>query len=262
VSELPFVSVVVPTVPGRAVLRECLDSLRAQTYPEHRREVVVITDDLRAGAGATRNKGMAQTSSDLVCFLDDDALAPPGWLSAMMEGAGRHPGAGLLGGGVRPRFEAPVPRTCERHELAGATLDEGRHDIDTDEIWGCNMAVRRTTFDRLGGFDERLPLSEDWDFGRRVVESGSRIVYLPDAWIEHRRLADDLRLRSMPLEHLRRGWTVGMRLDPPPQPGSAARDARRWLGHAARTRCTRGLTEAAKATGLALAGLARLRRSR
>ena len=257
-TEPPFVSVVVPTLPGRdALLRDCLGSLHAQTYPQNRHEVVVITDSAREGAGAARNRGLAQTRGELICFLDDDAIAPPGWLAAMVGGAERHPDAGLVGGAVRPRFDAPPPRTCAEHDLSGAVLDEGPRDAGTDEVWGCNMAVRRELFDRLGGFDESMQLAEDWDLGRRAIEAGSRIVYLPDAWIEHRRLADDLRVRSMPLEHLRRGFVVGMRITPPPDPAQCGRDALRWARHAASARCTRGLTEAAKASGRGLAGLAR-----
>jgi GT2 family glycosyltransferase len=277
VTETPFVSVVVPTLPGRAVLRDCVEALLAQTYPADRREIVVVSDGpgtavdspgvrlvtrAHGGAGAARNTGMAETSGELVCFLDDDAIPPPGWLTALVEGALRHPDAPLLGGAVRPRYEAPPPRTCAGHELAGARLDEGPRDADTQEVWGCNMALRRADFERLGGFDERLALGEDWDYGRRVIESGGRIVYLPEAWIEHRRLADDLRLRRLPLEYLRRGWLLGMRQAERPDPALWARRAAQQLGHAAAARCTRGLTEGAKALGLALAGLARALRRR
>jgi GT2 family glycosyltransferase len=280
VSETPFVSVVVPTLPGRALLRDCLAALLAQTYPAERREIVVVSDGPGAslggleapglrlvarahgGAGAARNTGLAQTSGDPVCFIDDDALPPPGWLAALVEGALRHPDAALVGGAVRPLYEARPPRTCSEHEPAGATLDEGPRDAGTDEVWGCNMALRRASFERLGGFDERLRYGEDWDYGRRVIEAGGQIVYLPDAWIEHRRLADDLRLRALPLEYLRRGWLVGSRLAEPPRPRDQAHVAWRQLRHAAGARCTRGLTEAAKASGLALAGLARALRGR
>jgi GT2 family glycosyltransferase len=271
VTGTPFVSVVVPTLPGRAVLRDCIAALLAQDYPEDHREIVVVSDGPGAavaargvrlvtrphgGPGAARNSGMAQTSGELVCFIDDDAIPPPGWLTALVEGALRHPDAPLVGGAVRPRYEAPPPRTCAKHELSGATLDEGPRDANTDEVWGCNIALRRTDFHRLGGFDERLALAEDWDYGRRVIESGGRIVYLPGAWIEHRRLPDDLRLRTLPLEHLRRGWLVGTRRAERPEPAMCLRRAGECLWHAATARCTRGLTEAAKASGLALAGVA------
>jgi len=264
------VSVVIPARPGSPLLADCVKALLEQTYDT--REIVVVIDGHGApslpgvqviererpgGAGAARNTGANAATGELICFIDDDALAPPHWLSALADGAARHPGAGILGGPVRPLYEAPPPRTCPRHDLSGGVLDEASEEIEIDEVWGCNMAVRRSAMEALGGFDEHLRLSEDWDFGRRLIAAGGRIVYLPDAWIEHRRLADDLHVRGMPLEHLRRGWLTGMRFPEAPDPRANATWARRSVGHALRTRCTRGLTDAAKGSGLALAGLAR-----
>lgn len=278
-SESPFASVVIPTAGRAELLAGCLAALARQDHPRERFEVLVVVDGPddgtgrqvaaaardglpvralerpRGGPGSARNSGLRQAVGDPICFLDDDSVPAPGWLSAIVAGAARNPTAGLLGGPVEPRFDAGAPRTCERHQLAGGTLRLGDEDEEVDEVWGCNMALRRSAVERIGGFDERLTLSEDWEWGNRLAASGGTIVYLPDALIQHRRLRGDLRLRTLPWEFFRRGWNVG-RLRGNVDARHEARAAVASLRHAARARCTRGLTDAARSLGLLLAALA------
>jgi GT2 family glycosyltransferase len=281
----PFVSVVVPTADRRAILADCLEHVLRQDYPGARYEVIVVDDGSRdgtaeavrglaaarsgpavryerrqrRGAGAARNAGLAIARGELVCFLDDDALAPEGWLAALVDGARRNPEAGCVGGPVRPRVERRPPPTCGAHELAGMSLDHGPGDAEVDEVWGCNMALRPSAVRAAGGFDERLAVAEDWDWGRRLRAAGGRLVIVPEAWIHHRRLASDLRVSRLLLEYYRRGYAVGAR-DPSATGDDGLRAAAASLRHAARERCTRGLTDAARSLGLWCAG--RVRRGR
>jgi glycosyltransferase involved in cell wall biosynthesis len=277
----PSVSVVVPTVDRSAVLGDCLEALVAQAHDDY--EVIVVDDGSRdgtralverfaerdegpairytrlegQGAGAARNAGIALSRAELVCFVDDDALPPSGWLSALVAGAARHPEAEGLGGPVRPRFDGQAPRTCRAHDLAGAHLDCGPEDTEVDEVWGCNMAVRRSAVDRIGVFDERLKVAEDWDWLRRLRAAGGQVLYLPEAWIVHRRLASDLRVPGLAVEYCRRGYVVATR-DASVASPTAARGFLASLAHAARRRCTRGLTDAMWRVGF-LAGRAAAR---
>jgi GT2 family glycosyltransferase len=208
----------------------------------------------RGGPAFARNRGLDVARGDPVHFLDDDALAPPDWLSAFVAGTLRHPDAGLFGGPVRPRYEKRPPRTCAEHEIAGATYDCGPDDAEAIEAWGCNMALHRHTVELIGGFNEELTLSEDWDFGRRLLAAGGRIMYIPQPWIWHRRLDDDLRVRTIPSEFIRRGWIVGRRRQPVDVRAEASR-AWRSLRHGVEARCALGLTDAARSLGLLLAAL-------
>jgi len=278
----PFVSVVVPTADRCAVVVDCLEHLLRQTYPGAGYEVIVVDDGSRdatpaaidglaagrtdpviryvrqprRGAGAARNAGLGLARGELICFLDDDALAPERWLAELVEGAGRHPDAGLLGGPVRPRFEHRPPHTCSSHDLAGMHLDHGPADTEVDEVWGCNMALRRSAVRATGAFDERLSVAEDWDWGRRLRAAGGRIVYLAEAWVVHRRLPSDLGVPRLVVEYYRRGYVVGAR-DASRETGGAPRAALDGLRHSARARCTRGLTDAARSLGLWSGDLAR-----
>jgi GT2 family glycosyltransferase len=276
----PFVSVVVPTVDRPGLLQQCLERLIAQDYPTDRYEVIVVengverpTMDIPAiaanegpairlltcrprDANTARNTGIAVAMGDPIILIDDDSLAPPPWLRALVRGAMRHPDAGCLGGPVRPRFVSSPPRTCAAHELAGASLDEGSKEREIGEVWGCNMAVRRFAIDKAGPFREGLRFSQEWEWQHRLRLQSVKIVYVPDAGLEHLRHGSDLRLPSLVRQHAWRGWFIAGELRSTGELGrgaariALARSGRR-LAHGLWARCCRGLTDSAREAGRA-----------
>src|SRR3954454_24514387 len=193
----PLVSVVIPTRGRAAYLEVTLDSLLAQrTEIEH--EILVVDDGggmpprpgtryvahaERRGLNAARNTGIRETLADLIAFVDDDVLVPPGWLEALAQGAARHPDAEAFGGAIRARFEGHPPRGCGREDPPITTLDLGPEDVEATMVWGANFAVRRSAIERIGEFDESLDRAhgdqEDWLL--RLRTAGGRIVYLAEA---------------------------------------------------------------------------------
>jgi GT2 family glycosyltransferase len=150
------------------------------------------------------------------------------------------------------RFEASVPRTCPVHVVAGTEFDRGDSEAEVGAVWGANLVASRRSFERVGLFREGLAFEQDWEWQQRLIASGSRIVYLPDAWLWHRRFDSDLRLGRQLSEHFRRGFTRGRLCTPDPAP-KLARAMAHELAHGIGARCTRGLTEAARCMGLLLA---------
>jgi glycosyltransferase involved in cell wall biosynthesis len=209
----PVVSVVVPTRGRAAYLEVTLDSLLAQRAGiEH--EILVVDDGggvaqrpgvryathpQRLGLNAARNTGIREARAPLIAFVDDDVLVPPGWLAALVEGAGRFQEAEAFGGPIRARFEGRAPRGCGREDPPITTLDLGDADREAEVVWGANFAVRRAAVDRIGPFDETivLPHGDEEDWLERLRAAGGRIVYLAAAGLEHRRTAADARLRPL-----------------------------------------------------------------
>jgi GT2 family glycosyltransferase len=142
------------------------------------------------GLSRARNEGVRLAECDLIVFVDDDMLADPGWLRAIVEPL-MADAALIVTGRVLPGpRESPggfVPALVD-----GAAPAEFRGRLDRDVLAGGNMAIRRTTFDAVGGFDPRLgagslcPAAEDNDLGYRLLEAGYRIRYVPDALLYHR----------------------------------------------------------------------------
>lgn len=231
-SELPFASVAIPTWNRADLLADCLRSLRGQEYPPDRFEIVVVDDgsaDATAdvvrgfaagpapevryvglphgGLNRARNAGLAASRGDPICFVDDEADAPPGWLRAVADGVRRHPEAGCLGGAIRVRFEARPPRICKMESW----LREGEQDFGPVEkavtrVNGGNLIVRRWALDRIGRFNDALSgPGDETEWEDRLTRAAIPIVYLPSAWLWHRRPASILG----PLTLLRRRFRQG-----------------------------------------------------
>jgi GT2 family glycosyltransferase len=146
------------------------------------------------GLSRAYNAGIGRTSSWLLAFLDDDVVAPPGWLRGIERAFAYHPQVSLLYGQV-----LVAPDLQEREGREGVTpglpiperrLLDRQHGFKVFGM-GANFAARRELFDRVGGFDEVLggggPLqsSQDFDFVYRVFKSGESTLLEPDVTVHH-----------------------------------------------------------------------------
>lgn len=275
--EVRFVTVAVSTRNRLRTLGDCIESVLAQTYPKDAFEIVVVDDGSTDGTAAVaqrfvgdgpptvrcvhqphvglsvaRNRAIADGRGDLICFLDDDAVATPTWLQAMAAAANRHPDVECFGGRLLLRLEGRAPRTCEAESL-GATLDLGSHEQTVTLVKGSNMAIRRSAFARIGLFNPALVWRGDEDnWLRRLHDAGGRALYVPDGLVWHRRLPADLAMWK--LLKTRFGWGVGQiqfkrETGVPFRPRAELRALRAALVHAYRDRCTGGLLQAAIKVG-------------
>lgn len=216
----PALSVVLCTHDRAAYLRPAIASLVAQTLPRERFEVVVVdnrsTDDTPAVVDAfapvlairrvyeptlglchARNTGWRAARAPWIAYFDDDAVADPGWLAAIHAAFARDPGLGVVGGPVRPIWEAPRPAWLTDAVARALTiLDWGdAHEIDDVRVeWlaGANMAVPRAVLAEVGGFHPGLDrvghnmLSSGDVYLQQCVRAlGYRIRYEPAAAIGH-----------------------------------------------------------------------------
>jgi glycosyltransferase involved in cell wall biosynthesis len=270
--EVPAVSVVVPTRNRADYLAVAVRSL-ADQEGDTPYELLVVDDgssdstgavaraagarvirlDPGRGLNAARNAGIAATTGALVAFVDDDVWAPPGWLRAFAEGAERHTGAEAFAGPIRARLEGPAPRSCGREAAPITTLDLGDADTDTDRAWGANFAVRRSAVQRIGGFDEDLPIyGDEEEWMARLRRADGRIEYLAAAGLDHRRAGDDARLRSLARSEYRRGRASRVNDRRKGHEPGMPRELRNLAGagwHTLRHACPQGLIMGAHAAG-------------
>jgi mycofactocin system glycosyltransferase len=210
-SDIPTqsVSVIIPVRDRPRDLERCLDSLAAMDYPAELLEVIVVDDASKdetatvaerypmvtllrnsqsRGASASRNRGARHASGDILCFVDSDCQVVPLWLREMMV-IFDDPAATAGGGLVSSNLES---RRLDRYEKVLSSLHMGtrpRDSRDGDRFFylpSCNLAVRRTDFLQLGGFNEGMAVGEDVDLCWRLVDNGGVIAYRPEAVIFHR----------------------------------------------------------------------------
>jgi glycosyltransferase involved in cell wall biosynthesis len=270
----PVVSVVVPTRGRAAYLEVTLDSLLAQrTEAEY--EIVVVDDgapDATAavvaerpavryvahgkgrGLNVARNTGLRESQAELIAFVDDDVLVPPGWLDALVEGSRRHAGAEAFAGPIRARFEGRTPRGCGREEAPITTLDLGTEDCEAPSGWGANFAVRRAAVERVGAFDERIvrPHGDEEEWFERLTAARGRVVYLADAGLDHRRTAEDARLGPLARAAYARGRAARASDRRRSRAPSLRQELRVLVGcawHTARRGCPQGVIMGAHSAG-------------
>ena len=165
------------------------DAVLARFVPTRGCEVRYLWTET-TGTSRARNVGIAHARYDVLVFTDDDVLVAPTWLGALvsaLRGAGERAavsGQVLPGPPQSPRGFAPSTKVDEK-----PAVYEGR--VGEDVLFSNNMAFFRSAIDRVGAFDERLgpgsPFlnAEDNDLGFRLLEAGYRILYVPEARLQH-----------------------------------------------------------------------------
>lgn len=196
-------------------LLAAVGSVRSQALPPH--EIIVVVDhnpamlgrlrlaltDVRVipncgypGLSGGKNTGVAAASGDIIAFLDDDAVAESGWLSAMAAGY-TAPNIAGVGGLTLPWWSGAVPRWFpeEFAWVVGCTY-RGMVRGPIRNLMGGNASFRREVFDVAGGFRSGIgrtaagrPLGcEETEFCIRLRQAAPETVLLYDdgAVIWHR----------------------------------------------------------------------------
>ena len=214
------VSVVIPTYNRADFVREAIASVLRQDYPAI--ELIVVDDGSRdgtaavvsgfgpavqylwqenRGVSAARNRGGAASSGDLIAFLDSDDLWLPRKVSAQVA-----------------YFEANAEaQACHTDEIwirRGVRVNERRihhkhggwqflASLPRCLISPSAIMMRRTLWDRLGGFDESLPACEDYDLWLRLT-AVVPVGFLPERLVIKRGgHADQLSRRTPVLDRYR-----------------------------------------------------------
>lgn len=269
----PTVSVCVVTYERPAFLERCLRSLARLAEPveqvvvvdasstDHTREVAALgvgaqyvwAPQLAGWMTRSRNEGLRWVTGDVIAFLDDDVVVDVGWAQALRDAYLDETVAAVAGrtrNGIdgEERYELPVGRYLPTGRLTEGFAMAAAEPFEVDHGIGANMSFRREVLAELGGFRDDYPgtaLREDTDMFLRVRSIGGRVLYQPDALVDH-----------LPAPHVR-----GARFDTryklygrrnhvvliARHRGLGSRDLRRWVGDE-----LRGIGDARGAVGKAL----------
>ncbi len=126
-----------------------------------------------SGAAAARNAGAALTDADIILFVDADVVVHPDVRTRVLESLGSSSACDAVFG-----LYDDVPH-CRRavgqfrnllHHFVHLQGPEQLHSFWT----GCG-AVRRSAFGKVGGFDPRMRMMEDIEFGMRLSAAGGQV---------------------------------------------------------------------------------------
>lgn len=178
------ITVVIPTIaPRSTMLARAVASVHRQTLQPV--DVIVAPDDSRAGAAATRQKGLEAVETSWVAFLDDDDEMLPGHLEVLARAAVHEHADFVFSwynvvGGTDPRSEEfGLPwNPSQPRQTTITTL------CRTDLALGVGGFVDAEEDAALTSPDRHFA-GEDWRFTRRMNEVG-KIYHLPViSWLWH-----------------------------------------------------------------------------
>ncbi len=127
---------------------------------------------------ALRNAAAAISRGTLLGFLDADCLVPCDWLKdaeGLLQGAD----AKIVGAHFRIPYDSTWVARCwfddEHSNRAG----------ETSYVPSGDLLMSRSTFDRIGGFDESLQTNEDYEFCQRAKRAGFPVCSFPQLEVIH-----------------------------------------------------------------------------
>lgn len=183
----PEISVIIPVHNREGWIGRCVDSVLGQSLPA--KEVIVVEDGsedgtLNAlapyldrvtvlvqpenrGVSAARNRGLARSSSPWVCFLDSDDLWKEDKLERQWQFLQTHPFYEILQCGEVWMRNGRRVNPCKHHEKPQGWV--WKPSLARCLISPSAVMVRRTLLESLGGFDESLPVCEDYDLWIRIA---------------------------------------------------------------------------------------------
>ncbi len=199
----PSISVVVCCHNGEETLRDCCEGLQRLAYPDL--QVIIVNDGSRdasgsiareygfrvidspnLGLGSARNIGMEAATGEIIAYLDCDARPDPSWLTYLAHTFVSTEHAAVGGPNLAPPGDGLVA-DCIANAPGNPT-----HVLLTDRVAehvpGCNMAIRKSCLQAVGGFDPQFRVAgDDVDMCWRIQQRGWTVGYNPAAVVWHHR---------------------------------------------------------------------------
>lgn len=217
------ISVIICSYNRANYIVQALKSLSAQSLPKSTFEVIVVdnnsTDntaevcdeyikentglnayyltETQQGSSFARNTGAKHAHGEILVFMDDDAVARVDFLEKISAFFEKHPEAGGLGGRIIPLYIPDEPKWMSHFvsSLVGNFHYSNELTIFSEDKYPLesNMAVKKSDFDTIGGFNENLPGvkgtlrigGEGKDFFFRLKKMGKPIFYDPSVQVQH-----------------------------------------------------------------------------
>ena len=128
-NELATVAIVVPCNNVAHIVDQCINSLIRQEYPKDKFSIIAVNDgstdntkdhlevfktqpnfylfdhEKNKGLSATRNTGIKNSQSEIVCFLDSDMVIQPDWLQLIVAEFVADEVIGVIGDTTLPKAE-------------------------------------------------------------------------------------------------------------------------------------------------------------
>ena len=217
-NRLPSATVIIAARPDQAEIK-AVAAARQLDYPSELLEILVARGKQPS---VQRNTALRAARGELIYFLDDDSVAPPGNLRR----AAAHfsdSKVQIVGGPNLCPSDAPALEQTfalvlgswiafgpsrARYTPVGVLRDTGEKELIL-----CNLVVRRKTLIELGGFNEALYPNEENALMDEIQKLGGRLLYGPEIFV-HRRPRGTIKAFAKMLMTYGRGRAEQFRVHP------------------------------------------------
>lgn len=187
----PIISCIIPTCDRPKYLLEAVNSVLAQTLPP--REIIIVNNgrekislpedifrkvtiknaDPYIGVSAARNYGAKLARGDYLAFLDDDDL----WNEKYLENVSKEIERGELC--LVSRLDKIAHGRISQYKNAENKLTIENLLTFNPGVNGSNIVIAKSLFWQAGGFDNKLPTSEDKSLIIELIKNKTKIKALP-----------------------------------------------------------------------------------
>jgi glycosyltransferase involved in cell wall biosynthesis len=211
----PKYSVIIPTYNRSDEIIDLLNSIRKQTYPHSGFEVIIVDDGStdntellvnsfssdsdfevkfiktdHRGPGEARNIGMNNAVGEYFLFIDSDCIADEKWIKAI-DNAVERENPDAFGGpdAVLPDFtplQKAIDYSMTSFLTTGGMRGHSKKKLAKYYPRSFNMGIHQNIYHNIGGMCG-LRHGQDLEFSRRIVASGTKVIYIPNAIVYHKR---------------------------------------------------------------------------
>lgn len=223
----PKLSIVIATYRRPEQLAQLFNSLREQTASKEDFEIVVVDNEIQPnlqvqalctstqyqelqrryihhaqlGQSGARNHGIREAHAELVAFLDDDTLPPPGWVAQVLK-VRVNSEVDIFGGPYTP-FYTTTPPKWFKGKYGSVNFGDHAHWLPKNKYLSAgNMVWNRDLILNMGGFSEDfgykgkiIRYGEDSELCQRAHMAGIGIWYDPSLTLKHHCRAERMSVR-------------------------------------------------------------------
>jgi glycosyltransferase involved in cell wall biosynthesis len=188
----PKISVVIPAFNEEKFIGKTLLSLLKQDFKDFEIIVVdnnstdktakiakkfgaILVSEKNQGVAFARQKGFLNAKGKIVASTDADTILPRNWLSRIFEEFEKDENLVAFGGSCYFYSGPILVRLASRYFLTLFLIFD-KFFSDGWNLMGCNMAIRKEAFFKIGGFNTNLKLNEESEISSRLRKVGKVIL--------------------------------------------------------------------------------------
>ncbi|MEX0772633.1 MAG: glycosyltransferase [Balneolales bacterium] len=209
-------SIIIPIYNRSEDLDVLLESLMKQTFPPESYELIIVddgsTENIKGvvdkflskakfgiryfrqenqGPGKARNTGMDLAENDVIVFIDSDCIIPAHYLSEVAD-AFSEMQMDAYGGPDTALETFSAWDKAVNYVMTSFFTTGGLRGADGRTLArfyprSFNMGFKKEIYKKIGGFGSIFQYGEDIEFSHRILKATSRVAFLPDAFVFHKR---------------------------------------------------------------------------